>query len=69
MTLQVHLELTGVLEKWAREQADPVQAIVQALGTHVLTELTPFETAAAILTDGFRIQHSAGYRTRHLAGS
>ena len=51
MTLQIHLELTGALEKWAREQADPAQAIVQALGTHVLTELTPFEAAAAMLKD------------------
>lgn len=49
MTLQIHLELTGALEKWAREQADPAQAIVEALGTHVLKELTPFETAAALL--------------------
>ncbi len=72
MTLQIHLELTGALEKWAREQADPAQAIVQALGTHVLTELTPFEAAAAMLKDKvktlplgfeFNIQQVIGHDT------
>ncbi|MCC8345406.1 single-stranded DNA-binding protein [Pseudomonas stutzeri] len=51
MTLQIHLELTGALENWAREQTDPAQAILQMLSAQISKEMTPFETAAEMLKD------------------
>jgi hypothetical protein len=72
MAIKINLELTGVLEIWAREQADPVQAIVQALSAQVFKELTPFEAAAEMLKEKvkalpmgfeFNIQQVIGHET------
>lgn len=51
MGLQINLVLSGALEDWARKQADPELAILDALSAQVLKAMTPFEAAAEMLKE------------------
>lgn len=68
--MEIRLNLSGVLESWAKAQDDAVQAIIKILDEHVAGPATPFDVAAALLKDRvkllpegfeFEIQQAIGY--------
>ncbi|MGF6412386.1 hypothetical protein [Paraburkholderia sp. MM5482-R1] len=52
--MEVKLNLTGDLERWAREQADPVSSILEILEANVGRTLTPLDHVSNILRDNLK---------------